>query len=638
MKNNFSFWCQTSAVDAILLVLAGVPPYKKEKTVMKCTKIMLAGFVTLSMTAFAMPTPEQTKKVESLVVDLMRDDQAAFKSGKKTRAEVAESAIRLANQADSEAAKLLLIKGAYNNYVKAGEFDKAIETLQRLQTVIPDIPPANLANIIESSLRNVPRKNGGQLYRLLDETKTRMRYTNEVKALEKSVKEKPGDRKLRQKLAEHYAYFGDWDAALENFAATDGKIGEIAKAERDGKGETKKVADFWWDYPKDCAKGAVEELEKCFHVHAARLYEKAIASGDVKGLNKVQAERRIEEVKGYEGFVCPAKANDSKNPVPSVEYKFTYKLENGLAIITGADPKPAGTLVVPGKIDGCSVTCIGRAAFRNCKDLTSVTIPEGVTYIDVHAFDGCVGLESVTLPSSLKSIGYAVFGGCAGLKSVAIPNGVKSIAADAFNGCGLKSVVIPSSVTSIGDRAFCGCKELESVAIPAEVENLGKGVLTGCNALKRINVDPRNQVVTSIDGVLYTKDRSVLVMWPNPPTSVVIPRGVTNIKGWAFAGGRGMASVTIPESVTNIGDVVFLGCEGLKSMTIPSSVKNIGEHAFHRCRELVSVTMLGERPELEKDNIFDECGNLKSIHVSANAKSWKGMKEWLGIPLVFDAK
>ena len=97
-----------------------------------------------------------------------------------------------------------------------------------------------------------------------------------------------------------------------------------------------------------------------------------------------------------------------------------------------------------------------------------------------------------------------------------------------------------------------------------------------------------------------------------------------------------MTSVTIPEGVTSIGDVAFLNCVGLKSMTIPSSVKNIGEHAFHGCGELASVTMLGERPELEKDNIFDGCGKLKSIHVPATAKSWAGMKEWQDIPLVFD--
>ena len=155
--------------------------------------------------------------------------------------------------------------------------------------------------------------------------------------------------------------------------------------------------------------------------------------------------------------------------------------------------------------------------------------------------------------------------------------------------------------------------------------------------MKIINVDSGNQALTSIDCVLYSKNRSELVMWPNPPASVVIPKDVTSIRGWAFAACSALVSVTIPESVTSIGDVVFLDCVGLKSITIPSSVKSIGEHIFERCSELTAVTILGERPEAPND-IFMGCGKLKAIHVPANAKSWAGMKEWFGIPLVFDAK
>lgn len=300
---------------------------------MKCTKIILSGLVALAATANAMPTQEETKKVEPLVMDLMRADQADLKNGKKTRVEVAESAMALADQAESEAAKFLLMKGAFSLYVRAGEFDKAIETLQNLQTAIPDMPPDNLAKIIETSLRVVPRKNGGQLYRLLGEIKARSRYTDELKTLENSVKKTPADRSLRLKLAEHYAFLGDWNLALENFAAVDGKIGEIAKAERNGEGATKKVADFWWDYPTNHAKDKSDELERCFHAHAAKLYEDAIASDDIKGLNKVQAERRIEEAKEYGGNVIatplmpikPKLAQNSKDLYMVVDLAKTGK-------------------------------------------------------------------------------------------------------------------------------------------------------------------------------------------------------------------------------------------------------------------------------------------------------------------------
>ena len=71
---------------------------------MKCMKIILSWLVAFAATVNAMPTPEETKKVEPLVIDLMRADQAALKSGKKTRVEVAESAMELADKAESEAA------------------------------------------------------------------------------------------------------------------------------------------------------------------------------------------------------------------------------------------------------------------------------------------------------------------------------------------------------------------------------------------------------------------------------------------------------------------------------------------------------------------------------------------------------
>ena len=97
-----------------------------------------------------------------------------------------------------------------------------------------------------------------------------------------------------------------------------------------------------------------------------------------------------------------------------------------------------------------------------------------------------------------------------------------------------------------------------------------------------------------------------------------------------------MPSVTIPAGVTCIGDA-FSESKSLKSVTIPSSVKNIRNRAFCGSFWLASVTMLGERPESPND-VFRACRNLKAIHVPPNAKSWAGMKEWQGIPLVFDAE
>lgn len=117
----------------------------------------------------AMPTAEETRRAEPTVKRLLAQERAALKSGKKTPSEVAAAAMELAGKAESEAAKLLLMKGAFNLYVRAGEFDKAIETLHSLKAAIPDIPPQNIANIIEASLSGVSPENGGELRKLLDE-------------------------------------------------------------------------------------------------------------------------------------------------------------------------------------------------------------------------------------------------------------------------------------------------------------------------------------------------------------------------------------------------------------------------------------------------------------------------------------
>ena len=131
---------------------------------MKCTKVVLGGLIAGVAIVNAMPTPEQTKKAKPLVMNLMRENQKALKSGKKTCAEVAKSTMELADKAESEAAKLLLMKRAFNLYVRAGEFDKASETLRTMQTAIPDIPPQSVTNIIETALRGVAKNENGELF------------------------------------------------------------------------------------------------------------------------------------------------------------------------------------------------------------------------------------------------------------------------------------------------------------------------------------------------------------------------------------------------------------------------------------------------------------------------------------------
>ena len=112
---------------------------------------------------------------------------------------------------------------------------------------------------------------------------------------------------------------------------------------------------------------------------------------------------------------------------------FTYEEgKDGITITkyTGNKKK----VVIPDKINGTEVISIGDSAFWDCRSLTSITIPEGVTSIGDFAFDLCLNLTSITLPNSLTCIGSYGFA-TTDLTSIIIPENVRSIGCEAFFSC-----------------------------------------------------------------------------------------------------------------------------------------------------------------------------------------------------------
>ena len=158
----------------------------------------------------------------------------------------------------------------------------------------------------------------------------------------------------------------------------------------------------------------------------------------------------------------------------------------------GVNKEYIGALTIPSEVtEGLktySVTSLGKYAFQDCLNLTSVTIPNSVTSIGYAAFSGS-GLTSVIIPNSVTSIGFAAFSG-SGLTSVIIPNSVTSIGVYAFDYCfGLTSVIIPNSVTSIDNGAFYNCSGLTSVTIPNSVTFIGDYAFQGCKFFKPNGID-----------------------------------------------------------------------------------------------------------------------------------------------------
>ncbi len=266
-------------------------------------------------------------------------------------------------------------------------------------------------------------------------------------------------------------------------------------------------------------------------------------------------------------------------------------------IIIGEAFRSCGNLTSVTIPDG--VTTIGDDAFSWCSNLISVTIPDSVTTIGDYAFTHCSNLISVTIPSSVTSIGMSAFDDCLSLTSVTIPDGVTIIQNDTFESCwNLTSVTIPDGVTTIGNHAFESCYNLTSVTIPDSVKIIGIGAFGYCGLTS----------VTIPDGVTTIGNHAFESC---ELTSITIPDSVTTIGNHAFGSCDKLTSVTIPDGVTSIGDYAFSWCRGLTgNLVLPDSVTSIGECAFYCCYGLNGSLVLPDALTEIGDEAFCECSGL----------------------------
>ena len=294
-----------------------------------------------------------------------------------------------------------------------------------------------------------------------------------------------------------------------------------------------------------------------------------------------------------------------------------------------------------------SVTSIGGGAFIDCTGLTSIEIPNSVTSIGMYAFSGCTGLTRISvesgntiydsrnncnaiietatnklmagcqntiIPNSVTSIGDWAFEGCTSLTSIEIPNSVTSIGYKAFSGCtGLTSIEIPNSVTSIRGSAFSGCTGLTSVVIGNSVTSIEGGAFQYCTGLTRISVESGNTIYDSRDNcnaIIETATNTLIIGCQN----TVIPNSVTSIGGHAFYCCSGLTSIEIPNSVTSIEGDAFRGCTGLTSIEIPNSVTSIGDEAFSGCTGLTSIEIPNSVTSIGW-GAFQDCTGLTNITI-----------------------
>lgn len=265
---------------------------------------------------------------------------------------------------------------------------------------------------------------------------------------------------------------------------------------------------------------------------------------------------------------------------------------------------------------------ISTAAFSGCTNLKSVEFPAGLTKIENMAFEKsglirmelpdtvttmgsgvfseCPNLEFVKLPRNLEIIELSMFEKCAKLQSVVFPENVKVIGRWAFMWCDeLQNFTLPESVETIGLQAFIDCESLTEVTIPANVTIIEQNSFSGCGKLRAIYVAEGNPAYQSVDGVLMTKDGTMVHTCP----------------------GAKEGTFVIPNGVTTIASLAFFDCQNLKRLVIPATLTTINERGFDFCDNLLSFYFSGAAPEEEL---------LKKMDISSDATLYylEGQSGW----------
>lgn len=285
---------------------------------------------------------------------------------------------------------------------------------------------------------------------------------------------------------------------------------------------------------------------------------------------------------------------------------FVYEYIDSESIMITAYKGSVSDVVVPSEIDGKKVVSIGNNAFYQNNVI-----------------------KTIKLPASINNIGDYSF--CfTSLKSINIPDGVTYIGNYAFGYSKIETIDIPDSVTWMPAYAFYDCESLKSVNIGSGLKASYSGEpnfygdFMNCYSLLEINVDADNPYCMSENGILFSKDKSVIIKYPaaKPDTEYTIPYGVTKVEYAAFDSCSKLVHIYIPDSVTYISD--FKGCSGLTDITLPSSLTSIRDGLFEGCTNLTAIYVDGYNPKYYSENgvlyyysSWDSDGNIYEESLTA---------------------
>lgn len=229
-----------------------------------------------------------------------------------------------------------------------------------------------------------------------------------------------------------------------------------------------------------------------------------------------------------------------------------------------------------------TVTYIGYRAFSQCYSLTSIRFPNGISEFGQSCCDGSGLLQNVELPNTLVIVPSQAFCNCQMLTEIALPDTVTTIQSGAFRNSGLTNIAIPNSVTVIENEAFAQCPALKQIQLSSNLSEISNCMFQGSG-------------LTSID----------------------IPDAVNVIQYYAFNSCQDLESVNMTDNITHIYYNAFEACGKLNNVALPANLTYIGQYAFSNCTGLTSITIPDTVTELEYGS-FAYCTALETVTMPVN--------------------
>ena len=309
-----------------------------------------------------------------------------------------------------------------------------------------------------------------------------------------------------------------------------------------------------------------------------------------------------------------------------------------------------------------SVIMIGSSTFDECTNLTSIIMGAGVESYGDDALSNLRSLVSInvsaansvfsstngvlfnknkttllmyppnkagsfTIPDTLATIEFGALARCPKLTALTANTANTSFSTTngiLFNknrtelvcfpgGKSTNTYAVTTPVIRIGVAAFAGCPGITNITIESGVTNIGTYAFVGCSSLTGITVNAANMFYSSTNGVLFNKNRTVLIQYPGGKTgSYTTPDSVTGIGELAFGYCSGLTNIVVGNGVTNIGSCAFEACNHLKNISLGAGLMTIGDSAFWDCSSLENITIPDSVINLD-EGAFGYCTNLNSV-------------------------